>query len=75
MMSNGRDGQPTIPLLVCTGAVKEVARAAEWVQPGLVEALPKPFDIDELLACVTRLVHTSKQRDGEDGRGHLHAYF
>ena len=73
MMSNGRGGPPTIPLLVCTGAVEVVARPAEWLQPGLVEALPKPFDIEELLACVTRLMQTSKQLDGEDGQGHSRA--
>ena len=62
LMGAGSDGLPAIPLLVCTGAVEDVSGPAAWLRPGVVEALEKPFDIEELLACVTRLMPIGRRR-------------
>lgn len=44
-----------IPILFCTGAVQEIEDAAERLQRPRTDVLPKPFDIDDLLARVARL--------------------
>ena len=45
-----------LPVLLCSGALRELAAAAERPAHGRVATLPKPFDIDELVATVGRLL-------------------
>ena len=45
-----------IPVLVCSGAMRELERIAGRSEPRRVATLLKPFDIDELLALVARLL-------------------
>src|SRR5579884_2323213 len=44
-----------IPVLFCTGATREVEEAAGRLKRPRTEVLLKPFDVDDLLACVSRL--------------------
>ena len=44
-----------IPVLLCTGAVQEVEEAADRLKRDGIEVLFKPFDIEVLLECVSRL--------------------
>jgi len=45
-----------LPVLFCTGAEQEVEAAGERLQRPDTDVLLKPFDIDELLARIARLV-------------------
>jgi CheY-like chemotaxis protein len=46
----------TIPVMVCTAAAADATvHAARWEQPGRALLL-KPFDIEDLLSCVERLL-------------------
>ncbi|HKS68829.1 MAG TPA: response regulator [Ktedonobacterales bacterium] len=44
----------TIPVIVCTAATKEVREIQGYLQAKGVSLVPKPFDIDDLLAAVKR---------------------
>ena len=44
-----------IPVLLCTGAVQEVDQVADRLKRDGIEVLFKPFDIEVLLECVSRL--------------------
>ena len=44
----------TIPIIVCTAATREVREIQGYLQAKGVSLVPKPFDIDELLAAVKR---------------------
>lgn len=44
----------TLPVIVCTGAVAEITEAAHRLSARHIQVLIKPFDIDELIACVHR---------------------
>ena len=46
-------GLATLPMVVMTTAP---ATAVGLLKPGAIECLAKPFDIDDLLACVARYV-------------------
>jgi CheY-like chemotaxis protein len=46
-------GLATIPMVLMTAVPQE---AAPLLEPGLIECLAKPFDLDDLLACVARFV-------------------
>ena len=50
------DKTRTIPLLFCTGAVQEIEDAAERLTRARTDVLFKPFDIDDLLARIARLL-------------------
>ena len=43
-----------VPLIVCSGAVRELEAAMRRLDGTRAQALLKPFDIDELLVCVRR---------------------
>jgi DNA-binding response OmpR family regulator len=45
----------SLPILICTGAVREASAAAARLQEQGVEVILKPFDIDALLASITKL--------------------
>lgn len=44
----------TIPVIVCTAATKEVREIQGYLQAKGVSLVPKPFDIDDLLAAIKR---------------------
>lgn len=44
----------TIPVIVCTAATREVREIQGYLQAKGVSLVPKPFDIDDLLAAVKR---------------------
>jgi DNA-binding response OmpR family regulator len=51
-----------IPVLFCTGATREVEEAAGRLKRPRTEVLLKPFDVDDLLACVSRLAQPAGGR-------------
>ncbi len=48
-----------LPLVVCSGAVRELEQAGERLAQPHVAVLLKPFDIDALLATVARLLRST----------------
>ena len=44
----------TIPIVVCTAATKLLLETSGYLLSKRVVAVPKPFDIDELLAAIER---------------------
>ncbi len=58
-MLDGDAERGTLPVLLCTGAIQEVDGAAERLLRRGTGVLLKPFDIDELLACIERLCHAA----------------
>jgi CheY-like chemotaxis protein len=46
----------SIPVIVCSGAIHDVDEAAARLAGRPVTVLSKPFDIDELFACLDRLL-------------------
>jgi CheY-like chemotaxis protein len=49
-----RRATATIPVVVCTAATKLLLETSGYLLSKRVIALPKPFDIDELLAAIER---------------------
>jgi DNA-binding response OmpR family regulator len=45
----------TIPVIVCTGATREVERIRERLESSGVTIIAKPFDVGELLAAAERV--------------------
>ncbi len=43
-----------VPLIVCSAALRDLRAHEEWLNAHGIQVLPKPFDIDELYACVER---------------------
>ena len=67
---NGDPRTRGIPVLLCTGAVREVEAAQGWLQQRGVVVLGKPFDIDDLLAHVHHLYEGGARRqEGRRGQG------
>ncbi len=52
-----------LPVVVCSGAIREIEQATERLAHPHVAVLLKPFDIDELLATVARLLSAAAERD------------
>ena len=52
-----------LPVLVCSGAVRELEQATERLAQPHVAVLLKPFDIDELLGTVARLLVLAATRE------------
>jgi CheY-like chemotaxis protein len=50
-----------IPVIVCTGAVRQIRELSEHLSEMHVETLLKPFDIDHLIEMVSGLLTPSKQ--------------
>jgi CheY-like chemotaxis protein len=51
-----------IQVLICSAAVDDLRTRQEWLQDAGVSVLPKPFDIDDLLQQVRRLLGESSVR-------------
>ena len=51
-------GSATMPIVLMTTAPHDVA---PLLAPGAVECLSKPFDFDELLACVARYLRPAQE--------------
>lgn len=63
---HGHDGDGRArhhPLLLCAAAEHELDALKEWSACPCMAVLLKPFDVDEFLACVARLLRA----DGGDG--------
>ena len=41
-----------VPLIVCSAAIRDLQSHEEWLNARGIRVLPKPFDIEELYACV-----------------------
>lgn len=52
----------TVPVIICTAAIKEVQEIEGYLQAQGVRVVPKPFDIDTLLETV-KLALTDPQHD------------
>jgi CheY-like chemotaxis protein len=67
-----RANPPTsgIPLIVTSGAYRELARRTPFLQHHGCSVLPKPFEVDALLARVSGTVAIAATTD--DGRGDRH---
>ncbi len=46
----------TLPLLICSADIAGMERHASFLQEQRVQALSKPFDLDQLLILVRRLI-------------------
>ncbi len=70
MLERVQDRLPQVPVIVMT-AYADLDRAVAAFQGGAFEYLPKPFDVDELLAIVRRAIRKAQsapraQTDGAD---------
>jgi two-component system response regulator AtoC len=45
-----------VPIVVCSAAIQDLRSHQEWLSDHGIQVLPKPFDIDELYACVERSI-------------------
>ena len=64
-----RRATATIPIVVCTAATKLLLETSGYLLSKRVVALPKPFDIDELLSAIQRAL--ALPRSVPDGDGQL----
>jgi DNA-binding response OmpR family regulator len=64
-----RRATATIPIVVCTAATKLLLETSGYLLSKRVVALPKPFDIDELLSAIERAL--ALPRSVPDGAGQL----
>ena len=48
-----------IPVVICSAAVDDLRDREEWLEERGTEVLQKPFDVDELLHLIERLVSPS----------------
>ncbi len=60
MLERVQDRLPQLPVIVMT-AYADLDRAVAAFQGGAFEYLPKPFDVDELLAIVRRAIRKAQQ--------------
>ncbi|MBV9169773.1 MAG: response regulator [Chloroflexi bacterium] len=50
----------SVPVLVCSAAAPALLRQASvWRDRGVVETLAKPFDVDDMLQAIERLLHST----------------
>ena len=49
----------SIPLIICTAALREVREQEDYLQKKDIQVVFKPFDIDELVAAVKRGLESS----------------
>ncbi len=49
----------TIPIVVCTAALKQVNEIQGWLTAKGITVVPKPFDIDDLLVAVKKALEVS----------------
>jgi DNA-binding response OmpR family regulator len=43
-----------VPIVVCSAAIQDLRAHEQWLNDHGIQVLPKPFDIDELYACVEK---------------------
>jgi DNA-binding response OmpR family regulator len=43
-----------VPIIVCSAAILDLRAHQMWLNEHGIQVLPKPFDIDELYACVEK---------------------
>jgi CheY-like chemotaxis protein len=53
-----------IPMIVCSAAIQSLHAHQEWLDQYGIRALPKPFDLDTLLATVEEMI--ARQRKDAD---------
>ena len=58
-----------LPIIVCTGAVRRIREEGQLLAGKETDLVLKPFDLDELVAAVDRLLPRSRGEAGRDGRG------
>lgn len=68
MLERVQDRLPQLPVIVMT-AYADLDRAVAAFQGGAFEYLPKPFDVDELLAIVRRAIRKAQQAPREQTDG------
>ena len=49
----------SIPIIICTAALKEVREQEDYLQKKEIQVIFKPFDIDELVSAVKRGLESS----------------
>lgn len=59
-----RRSTATIPVIVCTAAIKEVREIEGYLEAKGVAVVPKPFDIDDLLDVVKKALATRESAAG-----------
>jgi DNA-binding response OmpR family regulator len=47
-----------VPVIVCSAAIQDLRSHEEWLNNHGIAVLPKPFDIDELYACVEKALNS-----------------
>jgi CheY-like chemotaxis protein len=52
-----------IPMIVCSAAIQSLHEHQEWLSQYGIRALPKPFDLDTLLATIAEMIADRRQRD------------
>lgn len=57
-----------IPIILCTGAVRQVTEIDARLNQMDVRVILKPFDIDELLRIVNEALDTADQQDDPSGK-------
>lgn len=60
-----------VPVIICTGLSHAAAALREQLKPLNVELLIKPFDIDELLATVKRMIEQAEAREVARGKPYV----
>lgn len=73
-MLKNSEGMETIPVIVCTTAIKLSDEFATYVVEHNISVIAKPFDIDDLLSTVeSNLLSASPDSDelGSNGSNHL----
>jgi len=51
------------PVIVCSAAIQSLHEHQEWLSGYGIKALPKPFDLDVLLATVEQVLAEHRNRD------------
>lgn len=46
----------SLPVVVCSAAVDDIQRRRPWLEERGIAVLPKPFDIDDLLQLIERML-------------------
>ena len=58
-----------LPIIVCTGAVRRIREEGQLLAGGATDLVLKPFDLDDLVAAVGRLLRRACGDDAGGGRG------
>jgi CheY-like chemotaxis protein len=55
-----------IPIIVCSAAIQSLHEHQEWLNRYGIKALPKPFDLDVLLATIEQVLAEHRKSAGAD---------